>query len=96
MRLRSPVEAGHPYRFLAECRWDSPKAVAALFRKGGAELAGVPLLKLRGRERDTVQALASYGRESALARALMSATVPATVTERLAFVRLGLDPDARS
>ena len=92
--LRSPVEAGGPYRYLAETCWDSPAAVAALFAKDAAALSSTPLVKLRGKERDSAQPLASYGRGSALARALLGATVPTTVTERMAFVRCGLDPDA--
>ena len=91
--LHSPVEAGRPYRFLAERNWESADAVSSLFAKTAEELAVTPLIKLRGKERDSVVALATYGRASGLARALLGSTVPATVTERLAFVRVGLDPD---
>ena len=94
-RLSSPVESGGPYRYLAETSWDSPEAVVGLFAKGPEELRATPLIKLRGKERDTTQALATYGRGSGLAKALLGATAPATVTERMAFVRLGLDPDAK-
>ena len=96
-RLLSPVEAGRPYRHLAEANWDSPESVRLLFAKSAEELASCsgPLIKLRGKERDSVQPLATYGRASALARALLSSTVPSTVVERMAFLRLGLDPDAR-
>jgi hypothetical protein len=92
--LTSPVEVCGPYRFLAETNWDSPQAVVALFGKSEAQLRATPLIKLRGKERDSAQPLASYGRSSALAKALLGATTPAPVTERLAFVRCGLDPDA--
>ena len=91
--LRSPVESGGPYRYLAEGSWASGKAVGSLFAKSEEELRSTALIKLRGRERDSIQPLASYGRSSALARALLGATTPATVTERMAFVRCGLDPD---
>ena len=94
-RLSSPVESGGPYRYLAETSWDSPEAVVGLFAKGPEELRATPLIKLRGKERDTTQPLATYGRGSGLAKALLGATAPATVTERMAFVRLGLDPDAK-
>lgn len=95
-RLLSPVEAGRPYRHLAEANWDSPKSVRLLFAKSAEELAASsgPLIKLRGKERDSVQPLATYGRTSALARALLSSTIPSTVVERMSFLRLGLDPDA--
>lgn len=95
-RLLSPVESGRPYRYLAEASWDSPKAVRQLFAKSEDELAHScgPLIKLRGRERDSVQPLTTYGRSSALARTLLAATVPTTVVERMAFLRLGLDPDS--
>jgi hypothetical protein len=93
VRLQSPVEAGQPYRYLAEQQWDSPKAVEALFAKRAEDLSTTALIKLRGRERDSVAPLATYGRESWLARELLRATVPTTVTERMAFLRIGLDPD---
>ena len=75
VRLTSPIEAGQPYRFLAESRWDSPRAVAALFGKSEAALGGTPLIKLRGKERDSVQPLATYGRHSALARHLPASPI---------------------
>ena len=93
--LHSPVEAGRPYRFLAELNWDSAASVGRLFAKTAEELEATPLIKLRGKERDSVLALATYGRASGLARALLGSTVPATVTERMAFLRVGLDPDGK-
>ena len=93
-RLASPVERCGPYRYLAAANWDSPAAVQRLFEAPAEDLAATPLIKLRGRERDSVQPLASYGRSSALARALMASTIPSTVVERMSFLRLGLDPDA--
>ena len=41
-----------------------------------------------------MQPLSSYGRHSALARALLGAAAPSTVAQRMARVRCGLDPDA--
>lgn len=91
--LRSPVEAGGPYRYLAEATWDSPQAVVHLFGKDVPALRATPLIKLRGRERDSIAPLASYGRASALSRALLGASAPQSVAERLALVRVGVDPD---
>ena len=94
LSLRSPVEGGQPYRYLAEARWRSDEAVRALFAQPSAELRRTPLLKLRGKERGSVRPLATYGRGSALARTLLAATVPTTVPGRMSFLRCGLDPDA--
>ena len=93
MQLQSPVEINGPYRHLACALWDSSQSIEALFTMSSDELRAIPLIKLRGKERDAIAPIASYGRGSALARALLQATVPSTVTQRLAFVRLGLDPD---
>lgn len=94
VQLASPVEAARPYRYLADMCWESPAAVARLFERSADELRTTPLIKLRGKERDSIRPLASYGRASGLACAMLRATVPTTVTERMAFVRCGLDPDA--
>jgi hypothetical protein len=100
--LRCPTDEGGPFRYLATLasgdlesgaptkNWDSPAAVAALFAMTDDELAGTPLVKLRGKERDSVRPLATYGRESALARTLLSATTPVTVAEQMAHLRCGL------
>ncbi len=89
--LHSAVEAGRPYRYLAERKWRSDEAVGALFGKAAAELADTPLIKLRGRERGHVRGLGSYGRASFLARELLGSTTPTTMSERLAFVSVGLE-----
>ena len=93
-RLHAATELGRPYRYLAECLWQSAPAVEALFGKTAEELAHTPLIKLRGFEREATRPLRLYGASSHLARTLLSATVPRTVTERLAFLACGLDlPD---
>lgn len=93
-RLHASTELGRPYRYLAESLWESAPAVAALFSKTEEELAHTPLIKLRGNERFATQPLRLYGASSYLARTLLSATVPQTVTERLAFLACGLElPD---
>ena len=93
IRLLPTVERGGPYRHLAEHRWESKPAVAALFAKDAAALAATPLIKLRGAEREVVGALGTYGRTSWLARELLGATTPTTMAERMTFLRCGLELD---
>lgn len=93
-RLHASVELGRPYRYLAEQLWDSKLAVSELFKKSSDELAHTPLIKLRGAERKEMLALRSYGATSWLARTLVGATNPQSVSERLTFLACGLElPD---